>query len=1457
MKHRLALLLAIWFPLFTLFAQEQPLRVFIRAGEKTHGPGQHDHPRFLEEWQQLLNERGAKATGKLEFPSGSELENTDVLVMYAAEAATIEPAQRADLEKFLKRGGGIVVIHDAICGKDPAWFQSIVGGAWEHGKSKWFEGDIAFYYSDSEHPVTRGASNFDFDDELYYDLHISPDARILAATYAPDKRNTREGKLFPSVYDIVPQMWVYEKTLEGGQPYRAFVSIPGHNHTTFSLPHYRAILLRGIAWAGKREVDSFCSKEELDSLRYPDGGPTAPGKAAGKIKVHPDFTLNLVASEPLIEKPISHDWDARGRLWVAETPEYPSGRKEGDPNRKPKDRISILEDTDGDGVMDKKTTFADGLELVTGFVFYRDGVIVAQAPDVLWIRDTNGDDKADERTVVYTGFGTQDTHAVLSNLRWGLDGWIYAALGYSGGDIKSGDGKTTFGRVGSGVIRFRPDGKGMEQVSSKNGNTWGLDIAWDGEIFFTQANGAHINHVVMPENLLSRGRIPGTTSYKNIEDHKKVFPIRNYEKQAYVQIDHVGGFTAASGSTIYNGGAWPEEWDYNHFVSEPTVNLVHRDIIKPDGTSYIATKDQEAEFIASTDLWFRPIHHRVGPDGALYILDFYNQAVVHNDTRGPKHGPNNAAVRPDRDHHFGRIWRVQHKQAKKLDLPQLAGAARTELVKALEHPNGWVRMTAHRLLVEGGKKEEVVEPLTALVLNTEAPAPGRIHAMWALENLEAPLRVAVSRVLDDDNIGIQKNALRVLRIFKEIDPDFDFHFSVIGKFMHAADPRVSMEALILETSFRTSKPAQDMMVFAYPGMNDPWLKSAAIGTAASNIQDYLEAAFLSHDIKGIESFVSVLGSMVAQKGDVGEVASTIIRLALGPPPSDPLKKIVLDKLNTELDPNVIIPWSEATTTLMSGLLHAESLEVRMAAIPLVIRWDREGYMQEDVHHVIIEIVEAVNNPETPEAERMAAIDGILHVRQLLPDAVNIVGGLLSTPVSHEMKRHIIEALGRTTEPGTAVALISVYSELPPDLQELVLNQLFKRSEWSLIFLDVIASRQIELSSLSPAAINRLRNHGDRSVARRTELVINQIRGPQLKEKNELIAKLAPGVEKLGGDIAKGKLAFEQNCATCHRFNGSGKDVGPDLTGMGAHGAHELLVHILDPNRVVEPNFLAVSIETTDDESFDGIIVRETPAQVTLRNASGDMEFNRKDIKRQRTTGRSLMPEGFETLGEETLRDLLTYMCADGSKYRILDLKPFFTASTLKGIYRSEEAVEETLKFRRFGTVKVNDIPFEIANPQTSESGRNVIVLKGGSGLAKTFPQLVEIKGIDLSASRLHFLGGVAGWGWPCCGDTKNENLPVAKVTVHFEGGAKEEFVLRNGQEFADYNGQYDVPGSRKADGLVERGQVRWFSKDLKTSAVIRKITLESFDNPVAPTFVAITAETTGDGAPLQSKVEKN
>jgi type 1 glutamine amidotransferase len=254
------LLFSVLFVILSAPLQAAPLRVFIRGGEKTHGPEAHEHERFLNDWKKLLRERGMKTDGAKDWPDAKQFGETDVLVMYAQDGANATTEQKENLAEFTKRGGGIVVIHTAVVGKDTAWWKSVIGGAWIHGKTKWREGPMELRFSEvrkpgGAHPITAGAVAFKMDDEIYYDLDMSADVRVLAES------DTGDG-----TPGIQAQMWTYEK-----DDYRAFVSLPGHLYGTFSRPNYRAILLRGICWTAKREnFDEFCKPEEIKALSASD-----------------------------------------------------------------------------------------------------------------------------------------------------------------------------------------------------------------------------------------------------------------------------------------------------------------------------------------------------------------------------------------------------------------------------------------------------------------------------------------------------------------------------------------------------------------------------------------------------------------------------------------------------------------------------------------------------------------------------------------------------------------------------------------------------------------------------------------------------------------------------------------------------------------------------------------------------------------------------------------------------------------------------------------------------------------------------------------------------------------------------------------------------------------------------------------------------------------------------------
>jgi putative membrane-bound dehydrogenase-like protein len=1391
MKRHLLLLAALLTSHVSLLTAAEPLRVFIRAGKKSHGPGAHDFPQFLKDWVPMLNERGAKCEGSLEFPTKEQLDRTDVLILHAQEAGNIKIGdERKNLMEFLARGGGVVTIHAAAVSRDHDWFKGIIGGSWHFGQTKWLEAPMSLYFTDRENPITKDISNFDIDDEIYYDMDLLPEAKILAAAYTPNTPQVKGGnkeaqqraaeavakKKAVNIYDIQPQVWTYEK-----EKYRAFTCIPGHWYKNFSHNALRTMILRGIAWAGKREnIDELCKPAELgDALRYVEGGCPSPQELPKALEVHPEFNLSLVAAEPLINKPMNIDWDEKGRLWVVETPEYPNGLRQsnvdawkdsgaikpGQYDRKPLDRVSILSDTNGDGVMDKKQVFADEIELATSSVFYKNGVIVCAAPDVWFFEDTNGDDKADKRTKLYTNLGNRDTHAVINNMRWGLDGWIYATHGYSStDDVKSGDGSKGFGPAGSGVVRFKPDGSAFEQYASRGGNTWGLDITSDGQVFYTQpTSGNHFIHVVLPEYVLAKGKLPGVSGTNGMLPREPTYPAMHWEQQAYVQIDQVGSYTAAAGCAIYEGGAWPAKWNYGYFTTEPTLNIVSHFMVEPDGVTYKAKREpgrEQTEFIRSKNLWFRPIENRVGPDGALYIVDFCNQAVIHNDTRGPTHGPANAAVRPDRDHYYGRIWKVQHKEAKQVEVVNVDKSVKGCLSALEAAPSRHTKMNAYRLLGELDSK--------ALIEYQKQSKSG-----W-----------------------------------------------------------VGGELIKAYHAYFFSAPAQaaPRIVSRYLDATDDWTRSSLV--AAASIAPrlvLLECLGNSHPEKLSQMAEALLPSIIS----AGEAGLVVSACADAGSKSDSLKAAILRGIATSL--NEAPAMSPALTEALKKLLGQPSLAA--ATLPLVTKWDKSGVLAAEVKAQLDKLSTTLSDNAAPVEARVSAAKGLVAVGG--DSSALVVRALARPDAPAPLQAAIIAALD---ESGAISGIVPSLNGLKPELRAQAFEAMLKRPEATGALLDAVKAGSIDRAIFAPGDVARLRSHPNKQIAKRA----NDLFKVNNAAKDAIIAKLTPEVEK-PGNAAQGKMLFTAACAICHKLGDIGVAVGPPLDGMGAHGPAELLVHIVDPNREVDPSFWAFNITTKKGETLVGVVTSENSATVTLATQVGVREIAKSDIDKRENTRRSLMPEGLDALGPEPLRDILAFICGDAMKqFRILHLADAFTADSRDGLFASADPRGGQVKLTKFGNVKVEGVPFFIQDPAKSSTGGNLIVLKGGPGKdnhSQTFPSKAEVA-INVAAKRLQLLSGVSGWGFPAVQD----EAPALKATVVYEGGEKEEFTLLNGIHFSDYIRPVEVPGSKGIEGLAEGQEPRLLTLELTKKAVAKTLILESpAGNKTPPVIIAVTADIEGKG----------
>lgn len=1193
MKNYLILLLATAFTALNAQAAD-PIRVFIRAGEKTHAPGAHEHPQFLKNWTELLESRGAECDGGLEFPTQAQLANTDVLILNAKEAGNIEGEQRDNLNTFLKRGGGLVVIHAGAVSRDPDWYKSVIGGSWRHGTTKFLEAPMSLYFTNIPNPITKDISNFDLEDEIYYDMDVHPDATILATAYTPKAIDTKGrgnqeaqkraaeavalGKAV-NIYDIQPQVWTYENTLDGGQPYRAFVHIPGHWNKNFSHTGVKAMILRGIAWAAKREdVDMLCKEDELgEHLRYVEGGVPHPEELPTYLNVHPEFEISLVASEPLINNPMNINWDEKGRLWVAETPEYPNGLREvnvpawmdsgslkpGEYDRDPLDRISILSDTDGDGIMDSKKVFADNIELVNSFVFHKNGVIATAAPDIWFFEDTNGDDVADKRTKLYTNLGIRDTHAVINNLHYAADGWVYATHGYSASDnVKSGDGTKDFGRIGNGVVRFKPDGSHIEQYASRNGNTWGMDTTMSGEVFYTQpTTGNPLVHVVLPEAILAKGKLPGVSGTNGLLPGARTFPAMQWEQQAYVQIDQVGRYTAGAGTVIYEGGAWPSKWNHSYFTSEPTLNIIGHFNVAKDGVSYKATKEvgrEQLEFISSTNLWFRPIEVMTGPDGAMYIVDFCNQAIIHNDTRGPVHGPANAAVRPDRDHYYGRIWKVQHKDAKAIEHASLDRNKVAALENAAKSPNEQIRSTAQRLLRE-------------------------YHG-------------AEPNIIGSDAVRAYNNAL------EEKDPA-----KIVARVKEA---------------------------------QDDWTRSALVAASQNQAIQVIEAALKTDPNDSLIAFTTALSPSALSQGDAAANAARLLKACgVADDQASPIKGAVLRALaeNVAKPPRLSNTLKAALTSLLSND------DTKVLVLPLALLWDPQGELASQTNAIKSSMIKSLSQANVSDEERINIARSLVSIRKKDSTILPVMTAQLSKNASDSLKSGILSAIGSIDGDDLGDALIAQFSALEGGLKMDAFDQIVKRPKWTQKLLKVIDNGQVTPADLGPGNIARLRTHPDRSTSRSADRLFARI-APVSAEKDELIAKLLPEVEK-PGDPEKGKILFGA-CVVCHKLGDMGAEVGPALDGIGSHGAAELLGQIIDPNRVLEQNYAAHNITTKNGETFVGVISAENDATLTLATQAGVKEIAKSDITKRENTKRSLMPEGFEALGAAGLRDLLAFIIAE-------------------------------------------------------------------------------------------------------------------------------------------------------------------------------------------------------------------
>ena len=825
--RRLFTLCLLWLatlagPTWIHAAKSGPVRVLFLGHDASHHPSDEYFPMIAQALGRDAIYFDYVTSVEDALGDADYLGKFDALLLYANHGE-ISQQQWNNLKNYIESGGGFLPIHCASwCFANEPEFAKLVGGRFAHHKGAIFRPKTVI-----THPAIKDIPSLEAWDETY--VHSNHNERqrtvLQVREVAGSDDNITE-----------PEPWTWIRRQGKG---RVFYTASGHDQRVWSHPAFHALIKKGILWSigdqRKTTYDQFIA--DRPPLRYepranipnyekrpaplPYQHPLGPEASLQYTRVPMGFQLELFAAEPQIVNPIYIQWDERGRLWVAESPDYPNEIREG---RTGNDRIKILEDTDGDGRADTVKVFAEGLNIPTSFTFSQGGIIVAHAPDFIFLKDTDGDDRADERRVLFGGWGYGDTHAGPSNLRYGFDNWIWGTVGYARFNGELGGKKHNFGM---GIYRFKPDGSAIEFLHQFNNNTWGLGFNSDGDVFGSTANNNPSFFGGLPQTIY--GTQP-KMSAKMIASSPTFHPITPNIRQ----VDVFGGYTAAAGHALATSQAFPEAWrNEMAFVCGPTGNLLGGYRIKRAGSGF--TAQNAFAIVASADEWFSPVTAEVGPDGHLWISDWYNFIIQHNPTPNPdrggyaaRTGKGNAHLNPNRDRQHGRIYRLIWEQAPKSPITNLADASTKQLVAALADGNLFWRQTAQRLLVDGQKRDAIPD-LKNLV---SKGAPGAIHALWTLKGLSA-LDVDTHRTaIFANDFPLQLNAIRALGTDQ---PSIDLLFDstlLTAKDLHLRREAFAKLASLPESESRASTAT--LLLKNKENQDDEWL-SLALQAAGGSV----------------------------------------------------------------------------------------------------------------------------------------------------------------------------------------------------------------------------------------------------------------------------------------------------------------------------------------------------------------------------------------------------------------------------------------------------------------------------------------------------------------------------------------------------------------------------------------------------------------------------------------------
>lgn len=987
----------------------------------------------------------------------------------------------------------------------------------------------------------------------------------------------------------------------------------------FALAQSQPVLAR--IEPGARDGDDDLARE------LPRIPPSELPAALQKFQLHPGFRLETLAAEPLLTDPVAAVFDERGRLYVVEMRGYPY------PENQPPGRVRLLEDADGDGRYEKSTIFLENLNWPTGIVASQGGVFVSAAPDLIYAKDTNGDGKADERRVAFTGFGTQNVQALLNGLLWGLDGWIYGAGGGNGGDIenklKPGQPKVS---VRGRDFRFKPDGSAFEAIPG--GGQFGHCMDDWGHRFVCN-NSNHIRQIVFPAGVLDRNpalldapvitdiaveggagpvfRKSEAEPWRLVRTRQRAADPEMRRRLPPSELVPIGFFTSATGVTIYRGTAYPAEYRGNTFIGDVGGNLVHRKLLDRAGAVYSARRaDAGVEFLTSRDNWFRPVNFVNTPFGTLLILDMYRETIEH-----PFSIPEPIKKHLDltSGHDRGRLYHLLAESTPasdlatriKSDFEALGSRDWNRVAKLLGHPDGWWRDTAQRLLVEAGSSAEGAVPELRKLLAAQPIPQARVHALWLLDTLNALRPEDLLMCADDSEPGVREQVARLAPRFADSSsPMFDQLLKLAGD----PDPMVRFQTAIALGGSSRPEAVAGLATIARRDLGDTWTRFAVQSGLKGRAWPFLvELANKKVDFVSspghawFEQLVTLIGTS-NQKDAIDQVLEKYT--AADQPPSLAASAVTSLELGLSRVSRSLKSHLGGSFSRLQPLID-QALKVAAGDGSLGDR------------------VESIRLLRLGDAQRLVApLSDLLDARQPVPVQVAA-----------------IQTLGRFDRDAGIGPILEHWMALSPNAKREAAEVVFARVGRMDALLKEVESRRIPPSEIEFARRKQMLGSTDSKIRERAERVLGADPG---SDRNRVIARYqASGVST--GDPSKGRLVFQQQCSTCHQAEGKGQEVGPNLATVAARAPEELLVHILDPNREVAPTYLNYTVATSDGRVLSGILVEETSRALTLKRAEGAIDVVPRDqIEAVKSSGLSIMPEGVEKLIDPAaMADLIAFL----------------------------------------------------------------------------------------------------------------------------------------------------------------------------------------------------------------------